>query len=101
MPKSKVRQDCHSVYVRTNGHVYRPVDRIHGYLTPTSIGYVTVNTTAFKQGDDVIVSHISQTPHCKVQDLSKMIYEKWQSHGMYLDGNKNKPSEEYWRPICV
>lgn len=95
--KSKIRSDSHGLYVRTNGSVYRPVKAKYSYSTleASDLGW-----TIFLESEAVRVSHVSQSPFCRVKHKTNdKMYEFWHSHGSYIgpDG-KNINSEFCWQP---
>lgn len=87
--KTKIREDDHGPYVRTNGSIYRPVP-----TTDTVFRFRITSHTRFLRGEMVRVSHISHTPMCRVWTDGTAYRERWSSHGMY----RNVPSIECWRP---
>lgn len=99
MAKTKVRSDSHSLYVRTNGSVYRSISSLWSYNNPESGA-----TSSFVENEDVNVYHIKGSPFCKVKGFSKIIgceiKEVWHSHGSYFekDSVKQISSENVWNP---
>ena len=89
MALTKVRKDEHSVFVRTNGSVYRPHKTKYSYPVKSS---VDDGATQLKLGDSVVVSNISQTPFCRVKCGEYV--ELWHTHGIYI----GKKSAECWNP---
>jgi hypothetical protein len=85
---SVIRKDKHSLYVKTNGNIYRPVHGKYTYLL-LDAAKACDEGSKLTEGMKVKARAISQSPHAKVGD------EYWASHGMYIDG---KPSEECWEP---
>ena len=84
MPILTIREDEYSLYLKTNGSIYRPVK------TQYSVIKITTNSSFFK-GDKVKGGMISQSPDCRVG------FEIWTSHGEYTyDNGKHKSSTECW-----
>lgn len=104
--KAKIKQDSHSLYVRTNGSVYRPVPAKWSYPHPSAIDPADPYkggraTTRFHEGDEVIVSNQEQSPFCTLLKPSIPLYtELWHSHGTYYreDLSTLKKSDEVWEP---
>lgn len=92
----KVKTDEHGQYVRTNANVYRPYYSMNSY---SMLNTINDGGTIFKDGDEVKLSLISQSPFVKVIGKSTEI---WHSHGMYLnpDGTFRK-SVHCWIPFKV
>lgn len=112
MRKTKVKKDSHSLYVRTNGNVYRPVKTRWSYAHSLAIdpsdpyGSGTHLVTQLSEGDEVRVGALSQSPYCRVvagegEKNKEGREEHWHSHGMYYDEEKAAlvSSERCWEPL--
>ena len=93
MATTRVRRDCHGLYVLTNGQVYRPqkAELVNLRRYHLENGY----TTRFTEGMEVKVGHITQTAFCRVKTDERT--EEWCAHGVYR-GKPAKRSEECWVP---
>ena len=87
---SLVRQDCHGLYIKCGGYVFRPI-------FPVGYNHVFKNGTKFVQGDTVRGYHKGGTQLGTVQkDGTK---ETWFTHGFYYDDKGGKvPSEDLFKP---
>ena len=92
MVKSKVREDVHGLYVRTDGHVYRPQPSRHSYPSP----WAAKGSSKYKAGDEVLIEVAS--PYCKVKPREEGAWEGWHDHGVYAVSPRKKP-EECWEPL--
>jgi len=94
---TKIKQDSHGLYVRTNSEVYRPQRTVHSY----SNRLATDGTTVFRVGQAVAARQVFQSPFCRVQNGT---VEFWHGHGSYLkwsDAARKTvtiPSDECWKP---
>lgn len=95
MPWSKVRQDKHGKFVRTNGRVYRPQLEFFEHYHPDR-----AVRTALKANARVWIYAVAQTPFCAVAHRPRIKRPMlWGSHGTYYDGTgKTINSELCWRP---
>ncbi len=92
---TKIRQDCHSLYVRAGGYLFRPV---YSYNTRNGYSHVYPDTTICQFGDVVKAHHIACTPMAKIT-LPNGTTEIWFSHGSYYDTHcKIIRSIEVWCP---
>lgn len=82
---TKVRQDKHGLYVKTDGSIFRP-------LFPAEYAHVYKNKTTAQAGDEVAARHIrcTELASIKIKDTKEM----WFYHGSYL----NKKSEDVYEP---
>lgn len=98
MPKAttKIRRDKYGIFVRTDGHVYRPYGPHH--FASNSL-YIMDGWSHFREGDPVYARHMSQSAFAKVvhPDNSKW-KEYWQSHGCYLNV---APTKDEKSEFCV
>lgn len=89
---SKIKSDEHGLYVRINGGIMRPEKCEHDQHH-----IKRVFKSKFKEGDEVKLSHITQTPFAKL--IKDDITEVWCSHGCYFDGKgKQIDSNKIWNP---
>lgn len=102
MAYTKIRSDCHGLYVRTNACVYRPQQTPLSYpVQKTTRGKKCFSLcngdSAFSVGAEVKVHHVTQSPFCSVE--VGYIEEYWHCHGTYInpEGGYHK-SETVWRP---
>lgn len=93
MARAKVYKDKHGLYVRINGGIYRPVKAQYSYPV---FGKNVRNdgTTSCSEGMTVKLTHVVQTPFCKVMNTVDHHEEYWQLHGSYI-GTK---SDKCWAP---
>lgn len=75
MAQSKIQQDRYTLYVRSGGHLFRPV------------------ATQFRIGQVVRVSRVKGTPLARVARGGQE--ELWHSHGVYLDTAGRRIDSEY------
>jgi hypothetical protein len=96
MAKTTVKQDARSLFVRANGSLYRPVPSTHSYPAPLAVGNGygpnAKDSTSCVALQPVEVTHISQSPFCRVRDGAGLD-EWWHSHGAYQG-----PSADAWCP---
>jgi len=86
-PNTHVKQDRHSLYVKTGGYLFRPVK--HSYLTDPVVTTAEQRTmakqvttqTKLVEGEKVYARHIGGSMYGKIED------ELWVSHGPYRDQN--------------
>lgn len=79
MPKTKIKIDKNGrLYARTNGSVYRPEEALHEYHHPRR-----TLVTQLKAGDEVTISHVSQSPFARLK-MESGNAEMWGNHGCYL-----------------
>ncbi len=95
MPWSKVRQDKHGKFVRTNARIYRPQLEHFEYYHPDR-----AVRTALEVGDKVWIYAVAQSPFCAVAPRPRIKQPMlWVSHGSYYNGQgKTTSSELCWRP---
>ena len=98
---AKIRRDSHSLYVRTNGSVFRPWETPYSYETSQG---ATQGVTQFAEGEEVKLGHVNHTPFARLRgddtgDWSNRV-ELWHSHGDYYDYENNRtiPSDQVWDP---
>lgn len=98
MAKSTINTDCHGLYIRTGGYVFRPVRSrsTTGYLKSCHPGKVA---TQCVDGQRVNATHIGGSPLARVKVNDKLT-EYWSSHGTYfkLPERGFHPSEDVWDP---
>lgn len=93
MAKTKIREDSHGVYVRTNGSVYRPQNSEWCYDTVCALKGVSM----FSVGAAGNVKNLRYTPYAQVSVNNHS--EIWYSHGCYYDKQgKIISSELVWSP---
>lgn len=74
MSKSKVKSDTHSLYVRHQGYLFRPV-------FPT--GYDPKNPSVdIKEGDQVTCYYNGQGKYVRLNFNGEVLY--WMKHGSYI-----------------
>lgn len=107
-PTTKIKQDSHGLYVKTNGSVFRPIPSKWSSPHPSAIAPDNPynerwRQTLFKEGDAVAARHVSQTIFCRVQDNDRL--EFWHSHGSYYteyDKTERRmtirKTDEVWEP---
>lgn len=98
---SRIRQDAHSLYVRINGSVYRPVETPWSYTGMQ--GAASRGITQFSEGEEVKLSHMRGTPFARLRGEEtptwKDCVELWHTHGSYYDQNGRQiPSDQCWNP---
>jgi hypothetical protein len=98
---SKIRKDDHSLYVRVNGSVYRPIETPWSYTGMQ--GAATHGITQFAEGEEVKLSHMRSTPFARLRGAplptQKDRVELWHSHGSYYDSQGDVlKSEACWAP---
>lgn len=92
-----VEIDKHSIYIKFDGIVFRPVDSTWSILCHNSWGHTTMKTTKIKSGDLVECSKITNTANCRINKNG--IYEIWQCHGVFeVTEGRNKRSIHCWCP---
>jgi hypothetical protein len=93
MQKTKIRSDSHSLYVRINKQVYRPIPSVNSYPENQA-----VTSTAFHAQQLVRALHIPGTPFCRIKD-DEGEEEWWHSHGTYIgDLDIFIDTENVWQP---
>jgi len=97
MAWTKVRQDKHGKFVRTNGRIYRPqLAKLEHYAPDRAV------RTSLEAGVKVWVYAVAQTSFCAVAKRPRIPRPMlWGSHGMYMTGGKTIRSELVWRPKDV
>ena len=98
---SRIRKDAHSLYVRVNGSVYRPIETPWSYTGMQ--GAATHGITQFAEGEEVKLSHMRGTPHARLRGEHTATCqdrrEIWHSHGSYYDSQGGVlKSEQCWAP---
>ena len=88
---TKIRRDCHGLFVRTNGSVFRPQESEHSYY----IKHIYPNENGFSEGEQARVSFINGSPNCKV--VRGDYLEVWYAHGVYGRYGQGS-SENCWDP---
>jgi hypothetical protein len=94
MPTTKVRRDEHGLYVRTDGHVFRPQLSRSSYPHQNN-----PDPTRFQEDWIVKVSHIGGSPLCRIATHSRDYSEVWNSHGQYFMAGHQRASAECWLPM--
>lgn len=90
----KISQDKHSLFVRSDGCIYRPVRSVDSYTISHAVNSREDGTSAFSTETQVKGGHKSQTPFCVLR--ADGIEEYWHCHGMYF----RKQSEDCWTPAA-
>jgi hypothetical protein len=98
---SRIRRDAHSLYVRVNGSVYRPIETLWSYTGMQ--GATTHGVTQFAEGEEVRLSHMRGTSHARLRGEDTATrrdrVEIWHSHGSYYDREgRMLPSDQCWTP---
>src|SRR5689334_18588041 len=75
MAQSKIQQDRYTLYIRSGGHLFRPL------------------TTEFRNGQVVRVSRVKGSSFARVERAGRE--ELWHSHGSYLDATGRRMDSEY------
>jgi hypothetical protein len=91
MSKTKVKRDQHSLYIRTDGRVFRPVYPVgyaHAHKTPTR----------FQENDAVTASHCSGGPLASVRGA--LGREHWFNHGAYFAPGHFVATDKLWQPAA-
>ena len=97
MAKSYIRRDRHSLYVRANGAVFRPV---LSTTVKSATHHRTGTVTIGSDGELVTVRIMAQALFLSVT-FSNGTHEYWSTHGSYLKELPEKgfiDSELVWQP---
>ena len=99
---SRIRKDAHSLYVRINGSVYRPIETPWSYTGMQ--GAAIHGITQFAESEAVKLSHLRGTPHARLRGEDTATrrdrVEIWHSHGSYYDAQGGMlKSEQCWAPV--
>lgn len=84
LSKTTIKRDKYGLYVRVNGHIYRPVISVYCQ------GMGCVSYSLLHEHDVVKARHVPQTPTAVVK--TEALHERWSLHG-----SGRKP-EECWKP---
>jgi hypothetical protein len=90
MRATKIRSDCHGIFVRVNGCIFRPIASTGTYKL---FGTTDRGNSAYTVGQQVKVMHVQHTPFAKICTPGRQEY--WHTHGCYL----GMQSTDCWSPV--